>query len=520
MMTENNRPIADRLSEFKHYFIPVALWLYPACAFISNNLGQFQLITAIRLLVVAILLAVLLVLAGKLIFKTAFQAGIFSSLVAILFTSYGHLYLAVYNWRIGEFIIGRHRVLFLLFLLLFITGVLLIRKVRSPHARLVDYLVWFSLLLLLIPAYQVSIYAINQSARLPVEAEPPAAVPAVAATESLPDVYLFVLDAYGRADVIRERAGYDNSAFIQFLEASGFYVADCSMSNYNQTWVSIASMLNMDYREAMPALNGETRPAASMVPYIRQSRVRRELEALGYRTVAFETGFGFSEITDADLFLENNEAGVLSILTGSLNNFELEYIRTTILSAGLEMLGFSEVEMQAGIKRDRQEFVYRTLKDDIAGMPGPQFIFAHILTTHYPYVNHLDEFDGDPSLSQLTDRGRGYHDALVYSDRQMMDVITRILEEAEIPPVIIITGDHGMPTARGETMNILQAVYLGERSSRLLYPAITPVNDFRVVFNEVFGADYPLLPDKSWLAIKGDGNNLQLVENTCTSPGQ
>ena len=46
---------------------------------------------------------------------------------------------------------------------------------------------------------------------------------------------------------------------------------------------------------------------------------------------------------------------------------------------------------------------------------------------------------------------------------------------------------------------ILTAAYLpgGSQDSRL-YPSISPVNTFRVVFNRYFGARYPLLPDRPY----------------------
>lgn len=34
----------------------------------------------------------------------------------------------------------------------------------------------------------------------------------------------------------------------------------------------------------------------------------------------------------------------------------------------------------------------------------------------------------------------------------------------------------------------------------MLYPAISPVNSFRVIFNSQFGTEYPLLPDRSYFA--------------------
>ncbi len=50
-------------------------------------------------------------------------------------------------------------------------------------------------------------------------------------------------------------------------------------------------------------------------------------------------------------------------------------------------------------------------------------------------------------------------------------------------------------------MSILSAYYLPEAGRKMLYPAITPVNSFRVVLDSSFGAGLPLLPDRSFFSI-------------------
>ena len=47
---------------------------------------------------------------------------------------------------------------------------------------------------------------------------------------------------------------------------------------------------------------------------------------------------------------------------------------------------------------------------------------------------------------------------------------------------------------------ILNAYYVPEAIKARLYPAITPVNTFRIILSGLFGGSYPLLPDKSYYA--------------------
>ncbi|HUG33188.1 MAG TPA: hypothetical protein VMJ90_00355, partial [Anaerolineales bacterium] len=47
-------------------------------------------------------------------------------------------------------------------------------------------------------------------------------------------------------------------------------------------------------------------------------------------------------------------------------------------------------------------------------------------------------------------------------------------------------------------MSILNTYYVNEAAKKDLYPVITPVNTFHVIFNNYFGTSYPLLEDFSY----------------------
>ena len=82
-------------------------------------------------------------------------------------------------------------------------------------------------------------------------------------------------------------------------------------------------------------------------------------------------------------------------------------------------------------------------------------------------------------------------------------------------------GDHGatgIPEIETPQwrMSILNAYYVNDQAKKDLYATITPVNTFRVVFNNYFGTTYPLLEDKSYHT--SNMNNFvpeTLVTNEC-----
>ncbi len=385
---------------------------------------------------------------------------------------------------------------------------------KQINEQVIKALIPISILLITYPLFQVLSFSLNQ-VNNPITSRHVIANSRSIQGEKNPDIFLFVLDAYARADSLKILLDYDNSYFLDYLRNMGFYIADCSQSNYNSTLVSIASILNMNYLDTLPPVNGETRPAASISPYIKHSIVRDTLESKGYKIVAFETGFGFTEITDAEIYYQSQNSNIARQLFGTVNAFELLYLRTTAISALLDMGKISPDDIEIEIKRDRQEFVYSTLLKDINKVESPKFVFAHILTTHLPFANPQISFNSDPVVSKLPEKERGYHDALVYSDKMMVDVLEEIISSSEIQPVIIITGDHGTTMLKGGELDILYAAYLGGRPTDGFYSSITPVNTFRIVMNSIFSENFPLLPDNSYLVKDLEKRNFMLRKNTC-----
>jgi hypothetical protein len=66
-----------------------------------------------------------------------------------------------------------------------------------------------------------------------------------------PDIYYIILDGHARSDILAELYGYDNNWFVDSLRQRGFYVADRSRTNYAQTYLSLASTLNMTYLDSL-----------------------------------------------------------------------------------------------------------------------------------------------------------------------------------------------------------------------------------------------------------------------------
>jgi len=152
----------------------------------------------------------------------------------------------------------------------------------------------------------------------------------------------------------------------------------------------------------------------------------------------------------------------------------------------------------------------------------PRFIFVHILAPHPPFVLAADDkfhrpagpfgyWDGSDYMTYCgkpADYAKGYANQAADIDRLMLAALDQILAKETTKPIIVIQGDHGSKmrldqndlskTDVTECFKNLEAFYVPDPIRADLYPGITPVNEFRLILNDLFGEKLPMLPDRSW----------------------
>lgn len=321
-----------------------------------------------------------------------------------------------------------------------------------------------------------------------------------------PDIYYIILDGYGRADMLADLYELDNQPFLEYLEQEGFYVATESYTNYIQTIYSIPSSLNFNFIAA-PAKGVNSQLYFSHL--MNHNDIMAVLKRCGYRTVAFESGFYFTNDPEVDDYLAHSIGA---------NEFESLLLADSPVDVLADELGLEPSALSYEAHRQRVLFSLDEL-GKLYEMQGPKIVFAHIVSPHPPFVfdqngQPIDPKrryyigDGDDYQGSPDEYLAGYAAQLAFINQKMEQVIGAILENSASPPVIIIQGDHGPGSrlvwdAPGETClwertPILNAYYLPGEGARWLYPAISPVNSFRVVLNAYFGTELPLLPDSTY----------------------
>jgi hypothetical protein len=457
-----------------------------------------------RTLIFSLLFSIIVYGLTRLIIHDWHRAALVALAILFFFFTYGQLYNILENVNIGGIYIFRHRTLIILYGLALIFALYwIIRKIDKP-GNLTYLLNLLSIYLLIYPAFVVSSNAVQQflAYRSALSAE---TVSAQTSNSARPDIYYIILDAYGREDVLRDHLSFDNSVFLNALRERGFYVADCSQSNYAYTEFSLSSTLNYDY---LDQLNVNTK--VERIATIKQNAVRSFLEAQGYRTVSSATGWDMTEWRDADLYLDFDRT------YSALPEFEKLVMDTTILRIISDFNLFNINSFTNNNHRSRVLSLLNHLKR-LPIEEGDLFVFAHFVIPHPPYRfgPNGEWLDGRPENLQTA-----YIGQVIFINREILQVIDTILAKSESPPIIIIQGDHGPPPqlapSSAQKLPILNAYYLpGLDADKALYSSISPVNTFRMILNSYFGQDLPLLEDISYYAPPEDPDALELVPYPC-----
>lgn len=393
------------------------------------------------------------------------------SILLYLFFSYGHLWQLLSQRYKGSFQLGLHSYLIPLYTLIFILNLVF----RQKLSKLAPVFIKLNILIIaaLLVRFSVNYY---QSLKQPL------------ANQNLPDIYYLIFDEYARQDTLAEEFGFDNSDLIDFLETKGFFVASNSHANYPITFMSLASSLNFNYLNQFITI----KDSDNIAPYyqlIKHSQLKKELESLGYQ---------YDDLSAS--FTDFNKLQRLVI--------------TTALNPLLTIDTFHPFLPQALKPLNKRQLVFNKLDllKDISNPNQPRFVFAHLkLPHHQPY--YTDQ-RGKAIYTSEADQKQQYLDQLIFANQQIKEIVNKLLSDLSQPPIIIIQSDTGPRFLQfhselsnqftqnqiNERLRILNAYYLPDRENNLLYDSITPVNSFRIILNQYFNKDLPLLEDKNYMA--------------------
>ena len=402
-------------------------------------------------------------------------------------------------------------IVFSFLLLITLLVCFLVKKITQVNTKIILYMNLFSIILIISTLFR-GIYFINQKKieKNTFENYWQNEIKAISISSDnsrgvKPDIYYIILDGFARSDVLHELYGIDDSGFIDSLRRRGFYVPSQSKTNYTQTRTSLASSINMRYLDEVAGVIGEDKsfyyPAYYMID---NSIIERFLSLLGYEMVSFESEFNYTNLSDWDIHYKQ------ALIPDS-------FIQTYINTTGLSVF----------FNQQLYRWHYKTVNFTIDSLPlttnleGPQFIFAHILCPHPPFL-----FNEDGSLKKadklyttqdanyfyssgtVEEYKEGYKDQVIFLQGKILNMIDEISNTSNEPYILVIQADHGSgmlldqtslaKTNTKERFGIFNAIYFFDEDYKNLYPQMTPVNTFRVILSQYFNIDKPLLEDKQY----------------------
>ncbi len=390
----------------------------------------------------------------------------------------------------GDTFIIKYSFLLPSFCIIYVLAMLLIKKnicVITP--KLIAYL---NILLLILILYDASIIGFkvvtNKKGQLDM---------AQCKTCAKPDVYLIILDGYAGQSQLSADFSYNNKAFLDTLQDLKFYVIPKSKSNYTGTVFSIASLLNFEYLDM-----NDFSPTDKNLNYC-------------YKKIAQSNAVDFFQRQGYD-FVNNSIFDIDNAPSLS---------KKTFLVSGVDLI--SSQTLFARVKRDLynnflmnhlqgsqqyKDFVFRDFKNNEllynklletvrAPSKNPKFVYTHLMMPHFPYY-----YKENGTLNELSDlrhdqlsRKDLYLSYLKYCNTRILYLVNHILKASDKEPVILLLSDHGFRYSSNPELYFsnLAAVHFPTGNYSSYYDTITNVNQFRVLFNNLFQQNLSLLKDRS-----------------------
>ncbi len=508
---------------------PFFLAAFPVFSLYYHNASEILPWVFVKPLIASLIMAALILGAAKLLLKDWYKAGLLAAFAVLVIFSHGHLH-DILAYQFEEYFargqyqffgwlppLGIDDILVSVWGIFGLALLFTLWRTRRNLVSVTKFLNFFAIFLFLVPTITAAVYRlgnIKPQVLKELDSRLGEALPLkVKEGTAKPDIYYIVLDRYAGESTLKEIYGFDNREFLDFLTEKGFYIAEQSMMNYPRTLLSLASSLNMEYINFLAEVAGEeTSDQTFAYPLLNNHKVGELLKSQGYRYLHLGSWWEPSKVNPLA------DQNFLTRGTLGLDGFSTELLQTTLFAPVIRRLtsrtaSFDFNVQHGNIILDQFDNLAR-----IPAIPGPKFVFAHILIPHPPFV-----FDAScQTLPDGTPRGKdssksAYLDQLKCGNRLVRELVEKILADSESPPVIILQADEGpynreypMPKGRfnfkdasDETLKerfpILNALYLPGVDPSNLYPTMTPVNTFRVVFNKYFGANLELLPDKNYV---------------------
>jgi hypothetical protein len=305
-----------------------------------------------------------------------------------------------------------------------------------------------------------------------------------------PDIYLLIFDEYAGNISLKNNFQYDNTDFLKKLESAGFYVPKISYANYPNTGLSVPSTLNMNYLDFLTEELGKDSADMRLPNEFRDnSLVMKVLKLYGYEITSFYGGLGAPGNTN---LVSEKLCSHGTVNTDLRKNLVLTYLPITYFNTAL-------LEVH---QKEKLECMFSSLPEIKGTEDAPVFVVGHFRLPHAPFIYDSAE---NEVAGKSNDDKEAYLEQLIYSNKKILEIVDKILENTAKDPVIIVMSDHGY---RAEIdwenpsnedyiagFNILTAYHIPNEMDNLP-ETISLTNIFRIIFNSYLDTEFEMLEDR------------------------
>jgi hypothetical protein len=489
-------------------FYPLLFAVFPVLFLYAYNINETSISQVWVPMAISVAGALVLWVVLSLVLRSVAKAGLATAIFLLLFFAYGRFYDVLANWGFPP----KHA--YLLPVTLFIWGycVYFIGRAKRDFRVTTKAFNIIAVVLIAMNLFNVGSYQVRLAGSSADASDESNVQVSTNATElgSLPDIYFIIMDEYAHPDTMLEWYDYDNSEFVSSLEDKGFFVAGGSKTRSPSTPQCLAQIFNMEYLtpgwDWSPDIGAYVERESgveSSKAYVWNDATFRKiayngvvdfLRARGYEYIVFGPSSPWEDYMkqNSDLHFNYSE----SATTPWISAFQETLWQTTMLKP------FYYHTVGCEYESSYRRMTLYTLEHlgELPEMDGPKLIFAHLICPHEPFVfGPNGEYNSPQSYQDYEDK-EAYLGQYIFISQEIEKLVDTLLQESEIPPIIILQSDHGLRAGHegliigdDEWEKIMNAMYLPGMDYTELSDSMSPVNTFRLIFDHYFGADYPLL---------------------------
>ena len=486
MSITTNSKISFPFHSFLFLFLPILVLF-------RGNLAQLYLEDLVLPFLLLLIPTILLVVGFSFFFRSSTKSGLFVSLMIILFFSYGHIFHAL-NEAIINLQIS-HAIFVVPFLVICILGFLYCLKTKRKLNNITLILNIVAITLIAVTLTQLIGYDFNPYYIFEDDVDTSTQFHLTDSFGEYPDIYYIILDEYAGSKTLNDTFDYDNSEFINFLNTAGFNTPLQTQSNYFVSFLSLSSTLNMQYVNFYTDEVGvDSKDRRLSHNLMHDNRVMQILESNGYLTINFDSNWG---PTNAIKIADQNLCEKSPVFNSEL--------LTMMISTSMLKPVYTDLFLPAD--RERVLCIFSELPEIQFESEKPIFVFAHIMLPHGPYVwgpNGEHKKIDSLSILDIEEDKKAYVDQLKFTNKMVQEMIEKIMDEKKRPKIIIIQSDHGDTVGKYKSgsawthdrLSNINYILLPDKNENPLYNTMTPVNTFRVLFNDYFNTNFEVLEDR------------------------